>query len=370
VRVLFSCVAAEGHFRPLLPLARAFRERGDVVAFATAPEFASVRQEGFDHLPAGIDQAELDRRHAPHRVRIFQMPFFERRATAFSTRFAHEDAPARLDDLLRVASEFGPDLLVHDSSELAGPAVASKLGVRSVHHSFGRPIPAVAVEAAAAVTPPMWEQLGLDPAPHAGLYRGPYVNIAPRSLATDMPLEAAEVLDLRPADRGPAERTDRPLVYITLGTTLPVKDFQLLLDALAGLDVDVLLTTGRSRDPATLDVPANARVEQFVPQSETLPRASLVVSHAGSGTLLGALAHGVPLVVTPHAADQFDNARAAAATGVARVVMPDELDEGAVRAAATAVLADPSYREAAERVADEIAAMPSPAEVAEVLAAR
>jgi len=368
MRVLFTCVAAEGHFRPLLPLAHAFRDRGDQVAFATAAGFASVRQEGFDHLPAGIDQAELDRRHAPHRVEIVRMPFFERRATAFSTRFAHEDAPARLDDLLRVASQFRPDLVVHDSSELAAPAVASKLGVPSVHHSFGRPIPAVAVHAAAAATPPMWQKLGLEPAPHAGLYRGPYVNIAPRSLALEMPVEATEVIDLRPVDRRPAERHDRPLVYITLGTTLPVKGFQLLLDALAGLDVEVLLTTGRSHDPSTLDVPDNARVEQFVPQSETLPRASLVVSHGGSGTLLGALAHGVPLVVTPHAADQFDNARAAAATGVARVVMPDELDEAAVREAVAAVRAELSYREAAERVADEIAAMPSPAEVAARLA--
>ena len=369
MRVLFTCVAAEGHFRPLLPLARAFRERGDEVAFATAAEFRPVREEGFEHLAAGIDQAELERRFASHRADLARMPFFERRAHAFSTRFALTDAPARLQDLLRVTSDLRPDLVVHDSSELAAPVVAEKLGIESVQHGFGRPIPTAAVEAAAAAGAALWEELGLEPDPLAGLYRGPFVNIAPPSLAPP-PAEASEVLHLRPAERAAPESRGRQLVYVTLGTTHPFQNFQLLLDALAGLDVDVLLTTGRGRYPAALDVPPNARVEEFVPQAETLPRAALILSHGGSGTLLGALAHGVPLVLTPQGADQFDNARATAAIGAARVLMPDEIDEHAVRDAVTSALADPSCRDAAERVAGEIAAMPPPAEVADRLARR
>ena len=57
MRVLFSCIAAYGHFHPLVPLARAFADEGHDVAFATSASFADrVHRAGFDLLPAGIDQ--------------------------------------------------------------------------------------------------------------------------------------------------------------------------------------------------------------------------------------------------------------------------------------------------------------------------
>jgi MGT family glycosyltransferase len=132
----------------------------------------------------------------------------------------------------------------------------------------------------------------------------------------------------------------------------------------------VLLTTGWQNDPADLRaIPANATVERFVPQGEILPRTSVIVTHAGSGSMLGALAYGIPLLAVPHAADQFENATAVAAAGAGRTVMPDDLTEDAIREAAVALLEEPSYRDAARSVANEIAAMPSAAEVAEQLSA-
>jgi MGT family glycosyltransferase len=132
----------------------------------------------------------------------------------------------------------------------------------------------------------------------------------------------------------------------------------------------VLLTTGWQNDPGELSaIPANATVERFVPQNEILPRSALIVTHAGSGSMLGALAHGIPLLAVPHAADQFENAAAVAAAGAGRVVMPDDLTENAIREAAVALLDDPSYRAAARGVAAEIDSMPSAAEVADSLSA-
>jgi UDP:flavonoid glycosyltransferase YjiC (YdhE family) len=81
--------------------------------------------------------------------------------------------------------------------------------------------------------------------------------------------------------------------------------------------------------------------------------------------MLGALAHGVPMLAVPHSADQFENTAASTAAGAARVVMPDELSENAIRDAARALLEDPSYRNAARDIAAEIAAMPDAAEVAQ-----
>ena len=92
----------------------------------------------------------------------------------------------------------------------------------------------------------------------------------------------------------------RPLVYITLGTVFNKPE--LLRQLLDGLDgsVSALVTTGRNVDPESLGGrPSNVRVERFVPQEQVLPRCAAVVSHAGSGSVRGALAHGLPLRPRP-----------------------------------------------------------------------
>ena len=158
----------------------------------------------------------------------------------------------------------------------------------------------------------------------------------------------------------------RPLVYVTLGTVVSEPTlFRSLLDGLAGLDgVAALVTTGKA-DPAALgSVPAGIRLERFVPQAAVLPRADAAVTHGGSGSTLGVLAHGVPLVLVPHAADQFDNAARAAAAGAAVVLQPDEVTPAAVAESLRRVLTEPDVRAGAASVAAEIQAMPGPDEAA------
>jgi predicted glycosyltransferase len=62
-----------------------------------------------------------------------------------------------------------------------------------------------------------------------------------------------------------------------------------------------------------------------VPQRDALAKAKLVVCHGGSGTVLGALAAGIPLVIMPLFADQATNAERLASVGAARVVTAEEL---------------------------------------------
>jgi len=76
--------------------------------------------------------------------------------------------------------------------------------------------------------------------------------------------------------------------------------------------------------------------------------------------MLGALGHGLPLVVIPISADQPRNARRCVALGVGRSLEPAAVTPGAVREAVRAVLGDPSYRANAGRVRDEMAALPGP----------
>jgi UDP:flavonoid glycosyltransferase YjiC (YdhE family) len=87
----------------------------------------------------------------------------------------------------------------------------------------------------------------------------------------------------------------------------------------------------------------------------------MVVSHGGSGSVMGALAHGLPMVVIPMGADQPLNAARCEVLGVARVLDAVEATPQTVRAAVSTVLEDLAYRRAAERMRDEIAALPGPA---------
>ena len=126
--------------------------------------------------------AELNERYAPFRERLASIPFDERRAHAFAWRFAGLDAPAKVDGLLEHARSWAPDLLVHESSDLAAPAVATALEVESAHHTFGLGLPRVCLERAVPALESLWSRLGLEPEPHGGLFRGTYIDVGPPSL--------------------------------------------------------------------------------------------------------------------------------------------------------------------------------------------
>ncbi len=118
-----------------------------------------------------------------------------------------------------------------------------------------------------------------------------------------------------------------------------------------------LLTTGRGLPGDALGtIPANVHVEEWVPQRDVLTRAAAVVCHGGSGSVRGALAAGVPMVVVPLFADQPHNADRVAAVG-AGIALPGP-DAAGLRAAVERVLADAELGRGARRVAEEIAALP------------
>jgi UDP:flavonoid glycosyltransferase YjiC (YdhE family) len=98
-----------------------------------------------------------------------------------------------------------------------------------------------------------------------------------------------------------------------------------------------------------------------------LPHCDLVISHGGSGSVMGALAHGLPSLLMPLGADQPYNARRCVALGIAREVEPATVTPEQVRVAVAGVLADLRYRRAAERIQDEINALPGPEQMVPLL---
>jgi MGT family glycosyltransferase len=135
--------------------------------------------------------------------------------------------------------------------------------------------------------------------------------------------------------------------------------FRWLRAGLRDVDAEVLATTGHGLDPAALGPqPGHIHVERFLPLGALLARCSLVVFHGGSGTLIQALARGLPMVILPLGADQPENAARAAELGVARALDQEHLAPEHVREVILHVLRTPSYRRSAERLRDEIERLP------------
>ena len=141
MRVLFTCFPGYGHFHPLVPLARALRDAGHAVAFATAEPFcARAEQAGFTARPAGLGEeaavAERDRRLAATPGLANTGPGEARARLMF-----FDVAPsAMLADLVPLGRDWQPDLIIHDEGESAGPIAAAILGIPSVCHGFGSPL--------------------------------------------------------------------------------------------------------------------------------------------------------------------------------------------------------------------------------------
>jgi UDP:flavonoid glycosyltransferase YjiC (YdhE family) len=368
MRILFASTGGRGHALPLVPIARAAQAAGHTLAFASPPSIVSfVEALGFNAFPIGPGGPPPERRP----LRPVDLKREERE---FREGFAERGARTRATGVLELGSDWRPELVVSEETDFGSMIAAERLGV---------PRATVLVLAAGTfvrpglVAEPLNEvraEHGLPPDPELAMVSGDLVlsPFPPSFRDPAFPLPAG-ALSFRPSEvhdrNGPPAGT--PTVYFTLGTVFNLECgdlFERVLGGLSELPVDVLASLGPQRDPEELGpLPDNIRVERFVPQSEIFARASAVVSHGGSGTVMGALAHGLPQVVIPMGADQPPNAARCEALGVARVLDPVTATPGAVREAVAAVLSDPAYRSAADVIKEEIAALPGPAQAVKLL---
>jgi len=157
--------------------------------------------------------------------------------------------------------------------------------------------------------------------------------------------------------RSPFEASDRrPLVLVGFSTTFQnqVDVLGRVIAALGELDVRAVVTAGPAIDIASLPRAANVHVCASAPHSELLKEAAAAVTHAGHGTVIRALAAGVPVVCMPMGRDQKENA-ARVEFRRAGVRIGPTASASKIRQAVREVLASPVYRDSARRLGEEIA---------------
>jgi UDP:flavonoid glycosyltransferase YjiC (YdhE family) len=366
MRMLFTSAGGRGHSDPLLPIARAARRAGHDVAFCCRPPMApALEADGFPAFTAGPAIV------VPTAITPLVPLDLERELGVLRDGFAGRGiARQRAIELPDIVTAWQPDVFVSDETDFGALVVAERRDL---------PYATVVVSAAGSFLRPdvMADPLqvlraknGLGPDPELAMLTR-YCVLAPvppgfRDPAfplsgTGHPIRPA-VLDDEPGDPPAWLAGDAQIVYFTLGSVFGLESgdlFGRVLRGLGDLPVDVVATVGTAIDAASLgSQPANVRVEQFVPQRVLLPRCRAVVSHGGSGTVVGALAFGAPQVLLPLGADQPWNAARCDALGVGRVLDPLACSSAEVHDAVALVMHDPGYRERATRQREEALALP------------
>jgi UDP:flavonoid glycosyltransferase YjiC (YdhE family) len=365
MRLLFTSTPLFGHFMPMLPLIDAATQAGHDVVVATGPDLADVvRGRGLNLWQVGPSTAEVfDRRASlPEATDASHLELLRRDAIAIFGWPGYQ----RARDLAPLAREWAPDIVVHEAADYAGWEVGAATEALSVAHGYGPHLPHT-VELIKDICAGAVDELG-TPNRCETVLASPYIDPWPAALRGDEPSPWADVVAVRPEPQDPDVRalpaevmaiTDRPILYVTFGTVFgSIQALTMVLEAIHDLPCAVVATTGFTVDPDSLGpLPDNVVVAPFLPQNLVLARSAAVVSHAGSGTVLGALAAHLPQVCLPLAADQFVNAEQVARRGAGIAIAPDDRDAGSIRAAVENVLSDDRYAAQATTLQNEIDTM-------------
>jgi MGT family glycosyltransferase len=408
-KFLFTVWPYPGHVHPNLAIAHALAGRGHEIAFYTGGSLQdAIEQEGFRCFPF----RHVDERRVEAMVLTLDKLSLEtwqpRRRKALLTEWLIGTVPAQLTDLEAICRDWHPDVIVGDPA-MWGPLLVLQETARI-------PLAIMSYVAACMLPGPQGPIVGL-PLPQARgpwarlgrrLLRGiahivssdvrraadairtrhglTPIRTSVTAFAGEMPLyivPCTPAFDRQRSDLPPSVHYvgpcqwdkpgavpapswlaelphDRPLVYVTEGTmhSKPPMLLRAALRGLAGMPVTVIATTGKHRDPATLalgPLASNVRVERFVPHSDLLPRADVVVTTGGTGTVLATLAAGVPLVIVPTAWDQPENAWRVAEAGAGIRLAPHDCTPQAIRRAVDRVMHDRSFRHHAQRLAADFA---------------
>ena len=392
MRVLFTTNPGLGHLHPMVPIAEQLTLAGHEVAFACAASFCpKVEALGFRAFPAGLDWLESQ---AERFFPALDGVVLERHPAWFLKHvFADTAALRMVPDLVERCRVWLPDLLVRNDWELGACIASEILDIPHATISVELFLPArwwraYAGEKLAGVR----AAFGLDPYPaHDEFHQNLYLSFVPPSFQFPEYALPPEVQSLRPLifdrteERGvPAWIDDLPAlptVYATLGTVFNHRPdvFQSIVEGLRDEPINLIVTLGSDEDPERFGPqPRNVHIERYIPQSLLLPRCDAAITHAGHGTTLAVLMHGLPSLAIPVSATDPYRALRCVATGAGLALnAPGHFYTGAlrfpevsprsVRDRVRELLDNPEYRANSLRLREEAMALPGPERAVELL---
>jgi glycosyltransferase (activator-dependent family) len=413
MRVLFVTCPDRSIFHALVPLAWALRTAGHEVRVASQPRLAdAITQAGLTAVPVGRDHdhkrlAGLEPEPGTAaRTGLFK-PYdvvddpskvsweYLRSGYDYHVPWWHKiDSLPMIPDLVSFAQFWRPDLVIWEPSVYAGPIAAKAVGAAHARLLWSMDVFGVTREHYLRLKqqqPPdnRGDALAEWLDAHVRRYGAEFsedmitgqftIDQLPDSLRVGADLSYVPMRYVPYG--GPATvprwlwpQAERPRIAMTFGTTATeafdgyVVGVQDILDSLADLDVEVVATVAESEQRKLSHVPANATVVPYVPLQALVPSCSAVVHHAGIGTLATTSLQGVPQLALPLHFDEPALARKLAEQGAGLTIDPSAAKGENVRQSVLRLLTESSFTESAQRLRDEMLAMPGPSEVAGRLA--
>ena len=364
MRILVVSAPMDGHVLPLLPVAGALRDAGHEVLVATGPEgMDAARCTGLDarDVAPGLQVLPSFTRTAlRHPVGAARSAGGRDRGTRFVGHLMAGLGRHMVDGLDALADRWGPDLVVQEPLASAGGVVAARRGLPVV-------LVNITLFDASALFSSAVGAMGTGSAPRPARV----LNTAPPGLVelpTGHPMRFVPVpgRDV-PAPPDLTRPGDRPRIVVGRSTVADPRPDRLMSDVVAaagGAGVDVVLARPDER-VASGPLPPNVRTTDWLPFAEVFPAAAGVVHHGGAGTLLTALAAGVPQLVVPGVGDRRVNAELVARSGAGLAMPSKRITARDLERLAT----DDALATTARSLAAEMAAMPAPADLVDEIAA-
>ena len=344
MKILFVVVDGGGNIPPQLAVARALAARG-----------VQVHVLGHSGIRERVEAAGLT--FEPFTGGRHFDPTVQRSLPAIMASFAGVAADRRLGQcVVEVARRQGVDAVVVDMILVGGISEIMASGIPTVVfvHCFYRAVQDL------AASPVGWylRLRGIDP-------------LGPEHAGTLQIVAARE--DLDPTRGEPPVRhigvvwqgvpnaavpAPVPRILVSLSTCAFAgqrRMLQNILDAIAPLPVDATVTVGPGIYASGLRVPKNASMHAWLDHDDVLATASLVIGHGGHSTAMRALSFGVPQVVMPAnpMIDQKGVGAALERVG-AGTLLPKHARPQRIRSAIETILQNPAYRDAANRIGEQI----------------
>ncbi|MBV9451628.1 MAG: activator-dependent family glycosyltransferase [Streptosporangiaceae bacterium] len=418
MRVLFTSFPGNTHFFNSVPMAWALCTAGHEVRVASGPELVdTITRAGLTAVPVGsaetlkektqravkeMNYGSVERWHAlagtaRHHLSESQghLPGWEDLSRLYDmgiTPGASIMNDSMIDDLVVFSRWWRPDLVLWDAASYAGSIAAAVTGAAhgrvlyshdtdaSMRRRFLR-LKAEQPPGARRDTFREWmtgwtDKFGLEFS--EDLFSGHFtIDQLPPSFRIDTGLD---YLSMRYVPyNGPAVQSEwlwgdpcAPRLLMTFGLSvrdwsylqiMSVERLQQTLDAVADLDIELVVTLQAELRERLSRIPANTRVTDFVPLQCIVPSCSAVIHQGSPGGFNISLLYGVPQLVISIANDAHLKSSHLRDSGAGLAIAPAEVTGTKIRDAVVRLLGDPAFQAGARRLREEILRQPSPAEL-------
>jgi glycosyltransferase (activator-dependent family) len=408
MRILFTTYPEKTHFLAMAPLAWALRTAGHEVVFASAPKFAdTITQAGLTAVPIGSDRDlwqvmanDLDwlavgMNGIPIPYDTVDWP--ENQVTWNYLKFGYDLHVPRwhkmsnvplIPDLVAFTKYWQPDLVIWEPSTYAGAIAAEACGAAHARLLFSLDTYGVARKHFLRLNAERPADQQADPlagwlGPYARKYGFDFsedlvtgqftITVVPPSLSVEADLNYVPMRYVPYG--GPAavpawlqKQPEKPRVAITMGIStaeLTGHAIELpdLFAGLAELDVEIVATLSKTAQQHVGTVPDNVRMVTFAPLHALVPTCTAIMHHGGIGTLLTTAQYGKPQLIVPWNSDGPSLAQKVAAHGAGLALNLSQASGALVHDRLVRILTEPAYQQGADRLRDEVMAMPSPNEL-------